>query len=216
MASLINNFLVDHKQLSPRRQPRRGVSNVKLCNLRLVAMGMLRPVETDTPMIALGVISNRCYVLSLRKIFSAMKISVTSRFITACLLLVSLLFTQLAIASYACPTMSPNKPAVVTTMADSTSNPMADSMQPMASGPCQHQDLAQPALCHAQTSDTVNKLSLDKPNVPAVAMFLPVRMAQTIYFFDPHSASPSSVTLARESEPSSTPTAILLHCCFRI
>lgn len=151
-----------------------------------------------------------------KNFYRAMKTSAISRSITTCLLLVSLLFTQLAIASYACPTMSPNKPAAAMTMADPMTDSMPNSMQSMTSWPCQHQDLAQPSLCHAQASDTVNKLSLDKPNVPAIAIFLPVRMAQTVYFSDPYSASHSSVTLARASEPSSAPPAIILHCCFRI
>lgn len=135
-----------------------------------------------------------------------MKLTATTRLIAACLMLISLLFTQLAVASYVCPTV-PSK-AVTENFADVSSQ--------AASSPCHHQDMNNPGLCHAHASDSANKLSLDKPDVPDVPVFLPVRMAQTIHVSGAASAAHHIAIASRIELPSSAPPNTILHCCFRI
>jgi hypothetical protein len=142
------------------------------------------------------------FMLRSRQIYTTMKLSISLRRIAASLTLLSLLFLQLAIASYVCPVLAP---AVV----DYSDN-AATSM------PCHRGDHDQPSLCHVHASEIGNKLSLDKSEAPVVHAFLPVQMAQTIALsaVDPmigNQRERLDVHL-RSTEPPST----LLNCCFRI
>lgn len=133
-----------------------------------------------------------------------MKISRSSRFAAALIALFSMLFMQLAVASYACPSLSSGQggQAVAAAMAD------AD----MAG--CKDMDPVQPSLCHAygQSGDQ----SLDKPAVPPLQPFLavgfglpviPLTTTQSVSF-----GLPSSTFLTHATAP---PVAIR-NCCFRI
>jgi len=127
----------------------------------------------------------------------------STRLVAALIAMISLLFAQLALASYVCPGI-----AMPTAMATA----MDDSMQDMAD--CSGMDMQQPALCHAH--DHVGQQSLDKPDVPQVAPFAAVGLALLVLPLNTvtlSTASPLDNTwLARATSP---PLAIR-HCCFRI
>jgi hypothetical protein len=84
------------------------------------------------------------------------------RCITAVLLVISLLFSQLALASYVCPGMSD-----VAAMAEA-----------MAAGePCEGMDAAQPVLCHQHSADmslSFEPVKVGAPTLPAVLHVLVV------------------------------------------
>ena len=130
-----------------------------------------------------------------------MKLSSTSRFVAACLTLFSLLFMQLAVAAYACPAMPQN---AIASLSGVSANPL-----------CHQVDQDQPTLCRVHASDTANKSSLDKPDVPDVPAFIPVQMAQTIAIQHIAMATRNWPVRSR-TLPSHAPPATILHCCFQI
>lgn len=130
-----------------------------------------------------------------------MNLSSSSRLIAALFTLVSLLFMQLAVAAYVCPVM----PKSTGQLSLGTSVQM----------PCHQMDQDQPTLCRVHASDASSKLSLDKPGMPDVHAFVPVRMAQSIGAlpFVPRSKIARVGFLTTRSHP---PPVAILHCCFRI
>jgi hypothetical protein len=128
-----------------------------------------------------------------------------NRFVAALIALFSILFMQLAVASYACPNMRTAQPGAATAMtADAT------AMSP----DCMGMDMEQPSLCHAQ--DQVGSQSLDKPQLPNVQPFAPVALVQAItlldVFYTPLLSQPRPLYLTRATAP---PLSIR-NCCFRI
>jgi hypothetical protein len=76
------------------------------------------------------------------------------------LLVVSLLFSQVALANYLCPAESP-APAMTEMMATGT--------------PCEGMDAAQPALCHQHAADpgqVVQAAQVVAPSLPAIIQVL--------------------------------------------
>ena len=134
-----------------------------------------------------------------------MKLSRPSRLFAALLVLVSMLFMQLAVAGYACPSL--NVGPVGETMSMST-----DGDQAMAG--CEGIDKSQPSLCHAHYQ--AGNQSLDKPPAPHVPPF--VAAALTLVFINiahvsnSTVAQPNSLLLAR----STAPPLSIRNCCFRI
>ncbi len=122
----------------------------------------------------------------------------STRLVAVLVTIVSLLFAQLALASYVCPAMA-------TAMPD-------DSMQEMTS--CAGMDMQQPSLCHAHHH--ADHQSLDKPDLPQVAPFVavgPVLAVLPLDTLDPVVTGPSdTLSLTHATAP---PLAIRL-CCFRI
>lgn len=108
--------------------------------------------------------------------------------------LFSMLFMQLALAAYRCPV-----------------NEVAVAMET----PCESMDPSQPSLCKAKATDLAAKLSLDKPDLPAVLPFVPADLAglvlDTGWLTWPPGASTASPSLAR----SIAPPIPIQHCCFR-
>jgi len=85
---------------------------------------------------------------------------------TTALMVVSLLTSQLALASYVCP---------VTTAAGSMSEAMASG------APCEGMDAAEPVLCHRHAVDAAQSFEIAKlatPTLPVVVqvLVLPVRL----------------------------------------
>lgn len=126
-----------------------------------------------------------------------------SRLITALLLLVSLLFTQLAVAGYVCPS-DLEKAAQIAAMAQADM-PCAESM-------AASMDEAQPNLCHAYCQaghQTADKYELPAPlgiNVLSFDFFQPDRAPVSL-------GAPLQLShLTRTTAP---PLSIR-HCCFRI
>jgi len=84
------------------------------------------------------------------------------RFMTALAVVLSLLFSQLALASYVCPGA-----------ADATA--MAELMA--AGEPCEGMDTAQPVLCHQHAANmalSFEPLKLATPSLPAIVQVLVV------------------------------------------
>jgi hypothetical protein len=138
-----------------------------------------------------------------------MKISRPSRVVAAFIALISMLFMQFAVASYACPGMS---------MGAGNVNMTAMSVGVDSSGMlnCDGMDKNQPSLCHAHAQDQQSKQSLDKPQSPDVQPFTAIGLVLAVFTIDFAAdtlpTQPESLLLARSNAP---PIAIL-HCCFRI
>ena len=122
-----------------------------------------------------------------------MKTSPLRRLLVAFVAIVALLFAQLALASYACPGRT-----------------TAVAMQSMSD--CAGMDMVQPSLCHAHLHD--GHQSLDKPDVPYVALFLPTQLVLTLVPRDLH-AQPG-VLPATDLVRTTAPPKPILHCCFLI
>lgn len=131
-----------------------------------------------------------------------MKLSRPSRFFAVLLAVVSVLFSQLAMAAYACPGLSTGQAMV---MAAEPDHVMPD---------CEQMDSAQPALCHAHVQ--AGDQTLDKPpspNVsPTVAVLLIPAMNELHLAFSPVVSCTDVAALRRSSDP---PLSIR-NCCFRI
>jgi hypothetical protein len=131
-----------------------------------------------------------------------------SRLITAFFALVSVLFMQLAVAAYACPTLQAGQPV----------NPVAMSLdvgEHESMVGCEGMvDTEQPSLCHAHSR--VGNQSLDKPAVPDVTPSLAIMLVPAVgdldIAFRPVSTHAQSSWLMRGSAP---PLSIR-NCCFRI
>lgn len=123
-----------------------------------------------------------------------MKFRRTSRIVAAVVALFSMLFMQLAVASYACP---------------SAGEPVASGAQ------CAGMDPAQPSLCKAKATNLAAKQSLDKPDLPPVLPFVAADLAGTIVTaaWAPDSADAAAAPpgLARSLAPPHS----IEHCCFR-
>lgn len=135
-----------------------------------------------------------------------MKLSRPSRIVAALIALVSILFMQLAVAAYACPTL--------TTGNDSLSIPGPVGIPDFDSTPCHDIDPVEPSLCHAY--DQSGNQSLDKPAAPplqpftAIGFGLPWRPLDVT--FRPSFFSPATAFLTHAAAP---PLAIR-NCCLRI
>ncbi|MEM4990138.1 hypothetical protein V8G57_22300 [Collimonas sp. H4R21] len=134
-----------------------------------------------------------------------MKLSRPSRLIAAFIVLASMLFMQLAVAGYACPSFS------IGQAGEQVSMPM-DGDQAMAG--CAGADKVQPSLCHANYQ--AGNQSLDKPSMPHVQPFMAAALTLVFRHIEVagHAADarPNSLLLARTTAP---PLSIR-NCCFRI
>ncbi|MFZ6719709.1 hypothetical protein [Undibacterium sp. Ji49W] len=137
-----------------------------------------------------------------------MKLSRPSRLAAVFIALFSMLFMQLALASYACPGMvmeSSQGNAQVSPFTDNTSMPGCEGM-----------DKEQPGLCHAHAQDEWSKQSLDKPSMPAVQVFTPAGMVLVIEVADFTIAVPQTTTASRLLSHTTAPPIAIRNCCFRI
>lgn len=126
-----------------------------------------------------------------------------SRRVTAFLVLVSLLFTQLAVAAYVCPS-GLEKAAQRAAMAHADM-PCADSM-------VTSMDDAQPHLCHAYCQaghQTADKYELPAPlgiGMLSIDFFLPDRAPVTL-------GAPLQLSHLKRT---TAPPLSIRHCCLRI
>jgi hypothetical protein len=134
-----------------------------------------------------------------------MKISRSSRLLTAIVAILSLLYMQLAVAAYVCPGQPAGDRQVA--VAASMSADMPD---------CVGMDAVQPTLCHFHANGDPAQQSVDKTSVPDVPPFVPAALVLTLLqpefvpAVGPERYAPAA--LARETSP---PIAIR-NCCFRI
>lgn len=135
-----------------------------------------------------------------------MRFSRPSRVIAALIALLSMLFMQLAVAAYACPTLdrgiSQETMEVVMDMGTDTMTP------------CHEMDKKQPSLCHA--SEQAGKQSLDKPHSLPVALFVPITLFGTL-----HPVAVPNLSADQWQDPfslvrSTAPPLSIQNCCFRI
>lgn len=134
-----------------------------------------------------------------------MKPSRQFRFFAALFVLFSMLFTQLAVAAYACPNMEIGQGSMTAAMSSDMSATMPG---------CTGTDLEQPALCHAH--DKAENQSLDKPAAPHVESFVPLTMLQEIVAVEASYRTGSQPAAAARLLRSTAPPVSILNCCFRI
>jgi hypothetical protein len=133
-----------------------------------------------------------------------MRLPRRSRLVAAVITLFSILFMQLAVASYACPALNVGHEQSAQAVA-------VENMGDMAS--CDEIDPDEPSLCYAH--DQAGNQSLDKPGVPplqpflAIGFWLPLTQAAAPH---PVPADHQSTSLKHATAP---PLAIR-NCCFRI
>lgn len=137
-----------------------------------------------------------------------MRLTRRSRFATALLALISVLFMQLAVAAYACPSLQPAD------MVESTAMPMQSAEHEGMAGCEGMVDIEQPVLCHAHSQ--VGHQSLDKPAPPDVFPSLATVLVPVVTYTDaayrPLSTHADAAWLMQDSSP---PLSIR-NCCFRI
>lgn len=135
-----------------------------------------------------------------------MKPSRTLRILAAIVAIFSMLFMQLAVASYACPDLSKGSP----NGGQSASAVAADMPN------CEGMDPDQSTLCHLYAHGEPSKQSLEKTHVPDIQPFVPVTLVLNLRFFDvafiPEAKPYLPIALTRTTAP---PIAIR-NCCFRI
>lgn len=136
-----------------------------------------------------------------------MKLARPTRLVAALIALISLLFMQLAVASYACPGMT-------TALSGHAMALAPDSGMHDMPGCAGSIDKQQPGLCHAHGH--ASQQSLDKPEPPPVQPFVAVALTQVLSSIDttyhPTRPAQDALFLTRAMAP---PLAIR-HCCFRI
>ena len=135
-----------------------------------------------------------------------MKLSRPSRIAAALVALICVLFTQLAVAAYACPGMEIARAMQTAAMsADMDHGLMQD---------CEGMDMEQQSLCHehAQTG----KQSLDKPPLPNLSPSLAIVLVPAVG--DIHLAYRPDTDHAEASwlMRTSAPPLSIRNCCFRI
>jgi hypothetical protein len=125
------------------------------------------------------------------------------RLAAASFTLFALLFTQLAVAAYACPQVGPGSPVA--------SNLVIDSNMPGCKG--MQADPVAPTLCSAHCADPAQ--SADTPSAPTVPPF--IQAALSVVLVQGKSVLPVRILPDRfhQTVPSS-PAVILRNCCFRI
>ena len=137
-----------------------------------------------------------------------MRLTRRSRFVTALIALFSVLFMQLAVAAYACPTIQAKQET--TSHAAGASADVHSEMGGCEGGA----DLEQPALCFAYSQE--GSQSLYKPAVPdiqpAAVVDIVREIVDSVLVFRPVSTRAQAPWLMRVSAP---PLSIR-NCCFRI
>ena len=120
-----------------------------------------------------------------------------SRFLAALVTLFCLLFTQLAVAAYACPGVG-----AMTVAASSGSMPG-----------CTDMDMPQPGLCAAHCE--AGHQSLDTPGAPHVQPFVAGALA-LVLSGDSVQTAPAAAPHTDSLTRTTAPPLIIRNCCFRI
>jgi hypothetical protein len=139
-----------------------------------------------------------------------MKLSRRPRALAALIALICMLFSQLAVAGYLCPSMQIAHAVETAAMAA-----MAEQHRQHQMDVCHSGDQAEPApVCQEHGQTAVQ--SLDKPEVPNVSPFVARALVLTLEYDGPapriESPPPADLLLARTTAP---PISIR-NCCFRI
>lgn len=132
-----------------------------------------------------------------------MKLSRSSRLVAALIALFSILFMQLAVASYACPSLDAEHGAQA--MAAMPAGDMAG---------CHDMDPVQPSLCHAYGQS--GNQSLDKPAVPPLQPFLAVGFGLPVIPLEVTHSPAIAFSRTTFLTHATAPPVAIRHCCFRI
>jgi hypothetical protein len=135
-----------------------------------------------------------------------MKLTRKIRLTTALIALISVLFTQFAVAAYVCPGMTSSSHHSL------TDRPATSDAMPVSMSNC-CPEMKQSVLCHAHCQD--DKQSINKTEVPTIApllalgfvlVLMTVLIAQQplVTYLSPHLKRPTAPPLS------------ILNCCFRI
>ena len=132
-----------------------------------------------------------------------MKMTRLFRLLAAGIALFSLLFTQLAVAAYACPVPGTGSPAVSKLIID----PDMPGCQEMPFDP------HAPSLCDAHCDNVPQ--SADSPSAPAAAPFVQAALTVVLAVDEVSRPIRSLPAGARLTRPGAPPL-IIRNCCFRI
>lgn len=126
-----------------------------------------------------------------------------NRLLTALLALVSLLFMQLAVAGYACPSAQPRTAEMAA---------MAEAGMPCAETMSRGMDVEQPNLCQAHCQ--AGQQTADKYELPSLAS---AGMIASVFAPFPTAPTPLGASLqAPHLRRATAPPLAVQHCCFRI
>jgi hypothetical protein len=128
-----------------------------------------------------------------------MKLSRPSRYFAALVTLFSLLFTQLAVAAYACPDWKMSSVSV-------------QSSQAMVG--CTEMDAQQPGLCKAHCDG--NHQTLDTPAAPLVAPFVASTLSCVLFEFALTEPALRDNSASGPLLHATSPPISIRNCCFRI
>lgn len=137
-----------------------------------------------------------------------MRLSRRSRCLSALLALICVLFAQIAVAAYACPSMQ-----IGQAMA-SIAVPAVNSAHHQEMAGCVDMDFDQPLACHDYGQS--RSQSLDKPAAPDVQPFVASSVMLTISLVDPSVLEPVLPLAQRVPSRATSPPLIIRNCCFRI
>jgi hypothetical protein len=130
-----------------------------------------------------------------------MKMSRTSRYVAALITLFSLLFTQLAVASYVCPDLAPRPVSVA-------------SVNHGGMAGCTGMDAKQAGLCKAHCDNSHQ--SLDAPAAPHVAPFVAAALTCVLPDVTLAEANLGVADTAMLLRQATAPPIAIRNCCFRI
>lgn len=153
---------------------------------------------------------SRCVLLNLKErktLLQSMKLARSSRVVAALIALMSVLFSQLAVAAYVCQSTQLTQ---AITAAQEYDPPAGHQQSP----DCAEAGSDSPALCHAHCQ--LGTQSLDKPPAPSISPF--VAMTRLAAIGQDHkllrvSSYKNDPVLIR---PTSAPSLSIRNCCFRI
>ena len=136
-----------------------------------------------------------------------MRLSRQSRFVAALLALFGVLFTQFAVAAYACPSMQ-----IAQAMESISASAAAHDHRDMPG--CAGMDAEDPVLC--QNHGQIANQSLDKPELPNVSPFVANMLVQTVSYagtaHQPFTSHSARIFQTRSTAPPHS----IRNCCFRI
>ena len=138
-----------------------------------------------------------------------MKLSRQSRFAAALLALFSLLFTQLAVAGYACPSMQ-----IAQAMGAIAISAEAAVVDHSDMPGCEGMDAEDPVLC--QNHGQVVNQSLVKAELPNVSPFTAAMLVQTVSHADSACQTTTFHTPSLLLARSTAPPLSIRNCCFLI
>lgn len=136
-----------------------------------------------------------------------MKLIRRSRVITTLIALISVLFTQLAVAAYVCPSTQVGQ--ALEAVAKITLAHDGHDMQD-----CDDTGIDPYAQCQVQPP--VAAQSLDKPELPQVSPFAAVAQPAAYVIVEPMQAFAPTATARTYPARGATPPLSIQHCCFRI